>query len=396
MVLFLLAIPLLVEVAQDEFRLRFNLQIAALAIVGILILVSKASVGVIFWGAAGYLLWRQLGLTLLNGLKLGLPILALIGVVASFGSPDSSYITAVKFLDFAKEYPRGAWPNIVANLLLLCLAWQVWRAGSAPQKKLAEAFAVMAVGSLLPALLLNVTGGSNFYFANVGTWAGIVLLSSNYDLTARSRRLTSALKPSLIVVALVLLSLCTEEKRTSLKVLARQFADLRVRAHTLIGLGPVADEKTSQLLIELLSPAHSTRANLAGDVKRVSGAQTVQTLISAGALRESHSLLFVPPENDAFWSTYADCRSDPFFIPAALGVPMLNGINPTAPAKLACAWNSYYFIGYTPDSASVSMSDEKLCSHATGFNFSSIYILSNQTSVRKLSCITGVSAIRPG
>ena len=54
MILFLLSLPLLAEIAADQFRLRASLQVAALVIVGILMLVSKVSVGVIFWGASWF------------------------------------------------------------------------------------------------------------------------------------------------------------------------------------------------------------------------------------------------------------------------------------------------------------------------------------------------------
>jgi hypothetical protein len=87
-ILFLLALPLLAEIAADQFRLRPSLQVAALVIVGILMLVSKVSVGFIFWGAAGFLLWRQLGLTPLNLIKLAAPILLLVGPLATIFSPD--------------------------------------------------------------------------------------------------------------------------------------------------------------------------------------------------------------------------------------------------------------------------------------------------------------------
>jgi hypothetical protein len=384
MMLFLLSLPLLAEIAADQFHLRPSLQVAAVIIVGILILVSKISVGVIFWGAAGFLLWRQLGLTLLNLIKLALPILLLVGLFTAISSPDSgTYVHAVSLFSFAQEYPRAAWPNILANLVLLYGAARLWLSGSTRDRKCAETFAIIAIGSLLPALLLDTAGGADYYFVNVGNWACIVFLIANGAAIFGERNLR-LLTPGVVVLAILVVVLATDEKSGSLQKFATQFEDLRTRVRTLNGENAGAATSTPRRLFELLAPGHPARRALADEVKRTPGAQAIQTLQSMGLSQDRHAAVFVPPDNAAFWSTYQDCRGDPLFVPAILGAPMLKGLNPAA---LKCLRDQYYAPGaYAPDAISELMTDAQLCDRATVSKVTTIFVLNISTTVRKIEC----------
>jgi hypothetical protein len=378
--LLLLALPLLAEIAADQFRLRPSVQVAALVIVGVLMQLSKVSVGVIFWGAAGFLLWRQLGLTLLNLIKLIVPILLLVGPLAAIFSPDSStYFFGYIPFRFIRDFPQGAWPNILANLALLWAGSKVWRSGSAHDRKLAETFAIIAIGSLLPTLLLDIDSTA-YYFVNVGTWGCIVFLSA-YGVAIFGERNLRWLTPGVVVVAIAVLALATDEKRGSLKKFALQFEDLRTRVHTLNGESVGVDITTRQRLLELLAPGHPARAALAEDVKRTPGAQAKQTLLSMGLSQDRHAAVFVPPDNSAFWSTYQDCRGDPFFVPAIIGVPMVKGLNPSA---FKCGLYSPPV--YPPDAASGPASDMQLCTRAARSKLTTVFVLETSTAVRKIDC----------
>ena len=154
---------------------------------------------------------------------------------AAVSSPDSgTYVHALSPLSFIREYPRGAWPNIMANLVLLHTAWKVWLSGSPRDKRCAEIFTIIAIGSLVPALLLEIGGGSAYYFVNVGTWACIVFLSA-YGAAIFKEPHFSRLKPGFVLVAILLLALATGEKRSSVGKLAAQFGDLQARVRVLIG-----------------------------------------------------------------------------------------------------------------------------------------------------------------
>jgi len=381
-ILFLLGLPLLAEIAADQFRLRLSLQVAALVIVGILIQLSKVSVGVIFWGAAGFLLWRQLGLTLLNLIKLALPILLLVGPLAAIFSPDAgSYSRGLGLspFRFVLEYPHGAWPNIVADLVLLCAASKVWLSGSARDRKIAETFAIITIGGLMPALLLDIYDTA-YYFVNVGTWACIVFVSA-YGVAIFGERSLRRLTPGVVILAIVVLTLATDEKRGSVKKLGAQLADLRTRVHTLNGESAGAEITTRQRLLELLTPGHPAREALVEDVKRTPGAQAKETLLSVGLAQDRHAAVFVPPDNSAFWSTYEDCRGDPFFVSAIIGVPMVKGLTPSA---LKCGLYSPPV--YPPDAPSAPATDTQLCMRAARWKLTTVFVLETSTSVRRIEC----------
>ncbi|WP_439409375.1 hypothetical protein ACNJX9_14790 [Bradyrhizobium sp. DASA03076] len=379
-ILLLLALPLLAEIAADEFRLRPSLQISGLVITGILIQLSKVSVGVIFWGGTGFLLWRQQGLTLRALIKLALPILLLVAPLAAIFSPDAgSYSRGFSPIRFVVDYPRGAWPNIAAHLVLLCAAAKVWLSGSARDRKIAETFVIIMVGCLLPALLLDIYDTA-YYFVNVGTWGCIVFVSA-YGPVIFGERGLRLLTPGIVIPAIVLVALATGEKRSSLKKVALQFEDLRTRVRTLNGEGVGTDIKTWQGLLELLAPGHPARAALADDVKRTSGAQAKQTLLSVGLAQDRHAAVFVPPDNSAYWSTYEDCRGDPFFVSAIIGVPLLKGLTPSA---LKCGLYSPPV--YAPDASSAPTTDIQLCLRAAKSKLTTVIVLGAPTVARKIDC----------
>lgn len=382
LLLFLFAMPLLVEIADERSPLRPPL--LALAIAGTLVLFSKISVGVIFWGAVGFLLWRRMGTTVLNLVRLALPIGALVGLASMISSPDAgTYVHTVRLLSFVREYPRGALPNIVANLVLLYGAASLWLAGSSSEKRLAETFALFAIGSLIPAVLLDIAGGSAFYFANVGTFACIAFLTA-YGVPAIERRGLPAFRPVVVLIALVAVALATDEKRNSPGRLAAQFRELNDRVHTLAGVGDAASLPTWRALAALLAPAGSLRQEIADDIKRVPAAQSIQTLRSLSEGQTRRLAVFVAPGNQPFWTAYLDCRGDPFIVPAILGVPMLKGINPP---EFKCARDIYYTTSlYREDAISQVSTDEQLCARASEFGLDAVLVLSTPRDGRKVSC----------
>ena len=94
---------------------------------------------------------------------------------------------------------------------------------------------------------------------------------------------------------------------------------------------PAPETTTGQRLIALLTPGHPARYALARDMKRTPGSAGQRDIASNGSRAGArHAAVFVPPENLAFWNIAVECRADPFFVPAILGVPMLKGLNPPA------------------------------------------------------------------
>jgi hypothetical protein len=384
MILFLLSLPLLAEIADPDRRHRFTLQLAVLAGATLLMLFSKISVGAILAGGVGVLLWRRTGMTLLSGLlKLVVPLVMLVVVAIALFSPGMQTLLAIlRPFAFLRQYPSGAVPNLAAISVLLGAAFLVWRSGTSRDKRCAEVVAVIGVASAVPALLIDVPGGSNFYFVNVGTWTMIVFACA-YGLSSIERRFPSPLASGFVVCAILLVALATGEKRKSAYRLGATFAELQARIRLVTGESTGAETTTRQRLSALLIPGHPARYALAEDMKRTPGAQVKDTLLAAGIAQPHRAAVFVPPDNAAFWSIAVECRADPFFVPAILGVPMLKGLNPPA---FKCPREPDYGFSDYKDAYSEPLSDQQLCARAAPWKLDAVLILTTLSTARKIHC----------
>ena len=385
LIVFVLALPLLADTAEPLSRGRLALRIVVLGIAGVVAALAKVSVGFIFVGAAGFLLWRQIGLTWINLLKLAIPGLLGAYVVATvvFASVYSDVARILVPFSFVREFPASALSNVAANLVLLCAAALVWRSGTPRDKRCAEAFIIIAVASAMPALMLDIPGGSAFYFINVGTWAAIVFVAA-YGGRYFAERQPNFLKAELVLAAVLLCALVTGEKRNSAVKFANEFAEVQTRIHVLTGQGAEPASSGWGRLVELLVPGHPARTAMARDVERTAGAQSMKTLLAMGLAQDNHATVFASPDNLAFWTLYEDCRSIPFFVPAALGAPMIRGINPPA---LKCPKEPHYgYPAYAADAVSQPTTDSELCSRAATSGLKTVFVLSTPAIGRKIDC----------
>ena len=384
MIAFLLALPLLGGIAEPSKRSGLALQILALAVSIAVMTLAKISVGPIFLAASAFLFWRRLGLTLSSLIKVVAPILLVLLLLAYFTFGHANVLLqGLDPLSFFREYPSGAWPNTVANGVLLIAATLIWRHGTLRDRRCAEAFAIMAVVASVPALMLNLPGGAAYYFINVGTFAGIVLIAA-YGGAYLEQRRAKFLRPAFVVAAILVVVLLAPEKRDSARKFAAEFGELQSRIRTLNGETAGEELRARQLIFALLVPGHPARKALADAVKRTTGAQSEQTLLSMGLAADAHAAVFVPPDNVAFWTLYTDCRSVPFFIPAVLGTPLLRGINPSA---LKCPKEPYYgYPAYGPDAVSQLSTDTELCDRASKWGLRTVFVLNTPVQARKIDC----------
>ncbi|MCK1640751.1 hypothetical protein IVA95_24980 [Bradyrhizobium sp. 157] len=383
MILFLLSLPLLAEIADPDRRDRLSLQLSALGIVALLTLLSKISVGAILVSGVGFLLWRRMGMTLLGLIKLAVPLIMLLMLAVAVISPGAALLLQVfEPFGFIRQYPLCALSNIAANLLLIGAAFQVWRRGSVRDKRCAEAVGVMAITAIAVAVLVNLPGGADYYFVNVGTWTAIAFLCA-YGGATFEKIFPNPLAPGFALAAILLVALLTEEKRKSAYRVGAMFAELQARVRLVTGDSAGAETTTRQRLIALLTPGHPARAALANDVKRTPGEQARNTLLAMGIAQAHREAVFVPPDNLAFWNIAVECRASPFFVPAILGAPMLKGLSPPA---LKCPGEPHYGFARYKDAASEPLSDEQLCARAARWNLNTVLILSTPSTGRTLRC----------
>jgi hypothetical protein len=111
------------------------------------------------------------------------------------------------------------------------------------------------------------------------------------------------------------------------------------------------------------------------DALRTSYGRRVVALIGRGTDREGRSGLgvFVPPDNVKFWRYGVDCRSQPMFVPALAGVPMVRGLPPTAEGcRLPRA---YGYADYGAASRSVDADPAALWQHARSRRLRRVLVL---------------------
>jgi hypothetical protein len=80
----------------------------------------------------------------------------------------------------------------------------------------------------------------------------------------------------------------------------------------------------------------------------------------------------------------SECRSDPFFVPAILGAPMLKGLNP--PAR-KCPREPYYGFANYRDAHSESLSDQQLCASAAPWKVDAVFILTTRSTGRRFAAV---------
>ena len=324
-----------------------------------------------------------MGLTFSSLIKLAVPLLLIVIIAVAILSPGVEMV--VRMLDpfgFVREHPRGALPNIAASLALLGAALHVWRSGTPRDKICAETVAVIALACIVPALLINVPGGSAYYFVNVGTWTAIVFVCA-YGGAFLERTYPNPRVAAFFVAGILLVGFVTDEKRKSAYRVGALLSELQARIRLVIGESPGAETTTRQRLVALLTPGHPARHALANDVKRTPGAQASDALLAVGITGARHAAVFVPPDNLAFWNIAVECRADPFFIPAIVGTPMLKGVNPLG---LKCPKEPYYGFSDYKDANSEPLSDQQLCARAASWKIDTVFILETPAQVRKIRC----------
>jgi len=272
---------------------------------------------------------------------------------------------------------------MVANLVLLGAAAAVARRGARSDRTCAEVFAFIALVASLPSLLLNLPGGSAYYFINVGSFAAVVFVSA-YGGPLLLKRAPNLFTPKLVLAAIILVTLATDQKVRSPAIFADLFADDEERTRGRLGDGIKPAQTHVRRLYQLLTPTGDVRRIFAEEVSRLHRARAVRTLLNAGLAQTPDATVFVTPDNTDFWISYRDCRAVSLFIPAILGVPMIRGLNPTAPE---CHNEpNYGFPAYGPDSVSQPSTDAELCARAGRWGLRTVFVLSTVDEVRKVDC----------
>jgi hypothetical protein len=138
-------------------------------------------------------------------------------------------------------------------------------------------------------------------------------------------------------------------------------------------------------IVGLFDPNDPLRVQIAERVRHSKGGQIRETLTKAGVSRSRKHAVFVPPENIEFWTLHQQCTAQPFFVPATVSAPMINGLQPDGKCPVPSdGWFGYG--AYSSSSRAKAFKDEKLCEEAIGLGFGSVVIMESQQQVRVLTC----------
>jgi len=137
--------------------------------------------------------------------------------------------------------------------------------------------------------------------------------------------------------------------------------------------------------MSLFDPYDPFRALIADRVGHKVGGQLKQALIEAGLPGSRDTVVFVPPRNTAFWKLQHECTAQPFFVPATVSAPMINGLQPQG----ECPTPQDGWFGYGPyseSSRSQPLSDTELCEKAVWLGFARVAIIDSLEQIRALNC----------
>lgn len=361
LVVLLAAIPLLARIPRiGALSTKATLALAALCCVLVFVAgAAKVSVGLLLGATLGWLLLRRFGLRLANLIGCAALAATLLAVSACFNSSNVAADQLIAPLSFYLEHRLSTTlPSLLLpGLLLFSAARSGWLDGApAPptRRLLFEGLALFWGLALLPTLLLNIAGGSAWYFQNVPHWLALVFvvpLAADRLDTAAARWTAGRWR---VVAALVVVVVVARGGWRIVKASRSVARQLEAAA--------------------LDAPPHYG-ARLAAVV----GAFT------ARHPRRAHAV-FVPPTNRAFWSFPRGCISRSHVIPALTGVPMLLGL---PPAGDDCVLEARGYMDYDDASRSRVITPEALCVHARARAITNVLVLydvDDPTANRELDC----------
>jgi hypothetical protein len=137
--------------------------------------------------------------------------------------------------------------------------------------------------------------------------------------------------------------------------------------------------------VKLFDPHEPMRARIADRVRRSIGGQIKDALVEAGLPGSRDQAVFVPPGNTAFWKLHYMCTAQPFFVPAVVSAPMVNGLQPQGECPVPPhSWFGYG--SYSESSRSKFLSDAELCEKVLRLGFARVAILESPQQLRTLNC----------
>ncbi len=369
MLIFMLGIPLLSQHAREHFGPGATLRLIVICLAGVLMTLAKISVGAIWFGGFGYILFRHVFIQRLSGRILTWLIPAIIVAVLLLflillSVLPQEHLDKFRLAPFKFAREEG----IIVAVNSTAIAMGSFFIGlelrkNGPNIQL-EMLAVQMAAAWILTNLVDLPGGSSYYFLTVGTWIAIAV-------TTRWLMLATKLENKMVyrtaLFAILAFSILANSKIT------RGYSRLRAMVDRLAELEQVPKP-----------PFLFATTEMAKQIPNAVGSQLMNAVFEHFSYGEKDVLVFVPPSNKAFWNLNRDCRRKALIVPSLTGIPLINGL---PPVDQSCApIDTHGYLKYSADSVSREMTDAELCSKALKLGYSRIGILPAPSEFRVLIC----------
>jgi hypothetical protein len=380
--LFLLAIPLLLRLSHLHRVLESPTCLLSAVFTTVVVAGTKVSVGFILAVAVSASIFMQMlprkVFLYLVGIGVLSAICLLLWVLLSDNSPNGLF----KFGLFLKTHPLAAYLNMGVTALGIgalgfCAAVDI------RHRRIAEILALAALASFIPTIILNVQGGSQYYFINVGVWIASVTICGLLVLPF-VMRMEYAAKATIIAGAIfIVATIVPSQKRHSVKSFFWSAAKIEESAYKFSHPGSQPSisghEITLTTIPTIIAKLHEVPNNISKTyIERLR--HTIEKHLSPGHGRVA---LFIPPTATEFWKLRKDCRASVFLFPALLGIPMINGV-PTD-----CPETDYSFHAYSDEAKNREMQDDELCRRAKSKGIDRIIKITSADEAKNLDCTSG-------
>jgi hypothetical protein len=255
--------------------------------------------------------------------------------------------------------------------------WRRWLGGGVALSW-EELVLVMATAVIVPVLLLS--GFIGWYFVDVLLWLAlaVVLARLSRDDTTQILRSVASSKggPAMVGFAVLLSAAALLRAFTPGELLGATTEMLSGLAREEGRPAPTADGASFRRLFAPSLVQHHVLfgPGFVAALRESYGVRMVQ-LIRGVTAQEGRSGLgvFVPAQNTKFWRYSVDCRSQPLFVPALAGVPMLRGLPPVV--ERCRLPRTFGYADYGMSSHSDDGDPGDLCRHALSRGLRRVLVL---------------------
>jgi hypothetical protein len=375
--LFLLTIPLLRRLSQLRRVLESPACLFGAVLTTLVVAGTKVSVGFVLATAVSAavsmaLLPRKAFLYLV-----GVGILStncfLLWVLLGKHSPNGLF----EFGAFFDEYPLVAYLNMgVTTLGIAVLGFCA--TVDIRYRRIVVVLALAALASFISALLLNVAGGAQYYFINVGVWIAAVATCGFLLLPFINRVDCAATATAIAGIIFIVAIIITPQKAGSVQAFFELAAKVEniahERSHSRSSINRY--EFALATIPAVIAKLHKVPEDI-GETYVERLRQTIERQLPPERKRIA---LFIPPGETEVWHMQEDCRASGFVFPGLLGIPMINGV----PSN--CADQYYSFSYYGDEAKNREIQDQELCRRAQRLDIDRVIKVITASTVQNLDC----------